>query len=91
MKRQAVDDAVIWNSRFVAYARSQGCTPKSVLTLDEKRWPGGLMTGFILWMNEQWTAWKSLQSPLRQDYARKFGWVLSEEDHANFDRWLEGK
>ncbi len=42
-----------WNPAFVAYANSRNLTPEQVLIKDEKKYPGGKMTGFILFMDRQ--------------------------------------
>lgn len=40
-------------SRFVAYAISKGNSPARQIEEDEMEWPGGVMTGFILWIREK--------------------------------------
>lgn len=42
-----------WQPRYVAYAKSMKMTPEEASVHDDNRWPGGCMTGFILWMHEQ--------------------------------------
>ncbi len=68
-----------WNPRFVAYCA--GAPPEEVLLRDEETWPGGKMTGFILWIGERWRAF-ARERP-RLDMA-----FLSNEDHAAFTAWL---
>lgn len=41
------------NSRYVAYARAHGKTPEAMAQADKAAWPGGSMTGFILWIAKQ--------------------------------------
>lgn len=41
------------NPRFVAYAASKGLTPEDALARDKKRYPGGCMCGFILWISRK--------------------------------------
>jgi hypothetical protein len=40
-----------WNPRYVIYAEAHGNSPEKQSELDESEWPGGCMTGFILWMS----------------------------------------
>lgn len=42
-----------WNPHFVVYAHSQGRQAEDQLALDKERFPGGCMTGFLVWMNER--------------------------------------
>lgn len=71
-----------WNPRFLAYCRSQGNTPEAQLSVDDARYPGGKMCGFILWLHAQWKEFYTLK-----------GWdrdrIKGEEDHREFDAWLE--
>ena len=39
----------MWNPRFVLYAKCLGLSPEEAIERDRERWPGGAMTGFILW------------------------------------------
>lgn len=45
-----------WNWRYLAYCDAHGRTPDEQLVADEALWPGGKMTGFILWNSAQWEA-----------------------------------
>jgi hypothetical protein len=38
------------NPLYVAYAKSQGMSPNEVLARDREKYPGGCMTGFILFV-----------------------------------------
>ena len=40
----------MFSPRFTAYARSQGLAAQQALEADIERYPGGKMTGFILWI-----------------------------------------
>jgi hypothetical protein len=41
-----------WNPRYLAYCYP--CSPQNQLALDRKLYPGGCMTGFILWVPARW-------------------------------------
>jgi hypothetical protein len=41
-----------WNPRYLAYCYP--CSPQNQLALDRKLYPGGCMTGFILWVKARW-------------------------------------
>lgn len=70
-----------YNPRYVAYARAQGMTPDEMLESDALTYPGGKMTGFILWLNAKWREWDRLNGR-REPH--------SDADHQLFDAWLEG-
>lgn len=38
------------NPLYTAYAAAHEMTPIEILKADEENWPGGMMTGFFLWM-----------------------------------------
>lgn len=57
-----------WNPRYVAYAHAHGHTPHSMLPVDEERYPGGKMCGFILWNAEKWREFtKTLTTEEKKD------------------------
>jgi len=71
-----------WNPRFLAYCQAGGNPdPDKMLAHDEKRWKGGKMTGFVLWVQERWSTWRKLQG-IAPDAP------LFDADHQEFDRWL---
>jgi len=74
-----ISEAVGLNPRYVEYCRAHGLTPDAMLARDEEAYPGGCMTGFILWIGARWREWEALT---------KRGTVHSIEDHAAFDAWL---
>jgi hypothetical protein len=70
-----------WNPRYVAYARAHGCEPEQMLVFDAERFPGGAMSGFVVWISERWREWCSINRRGRDD-------VLSSEDHASNDAFI---
>lgn len=72
-----------WNPRYVLYAQAHGRSPEDMLAHDELAWPGGRMAGYVLWIGAQWNRWHCERG------LRRFGHVLSDADHADFDRSLE--
>lgn len=70
-----------WNRRYLAYCRAQGTPdPDAMIERDHERWPGGPMTGYILWIRERWAEWATANKRDRNH--------LTDEDHAAFDAWL---
>lgn len=64
-----------WNSRYVAFARTQGRTPEDQLAHDKARYPaGGCMIPFIQWSDHRLIEF--------------FGFGLAQ-GHASEDRWVE--
>lgn len=49
-----------YQPRYIAYAQAHGRNPSEQEEFDVERWPGGCMTGFILWSNQHLSRWKSL-------------------------------
>lgn len=41
------------NPRYANYARAHGRTPEQQLEQDRLDWPGGVMTGFLLWNRDR--------------------------------------
>lgn len=69
-----------WNPRFVHYAREHNRTPEQMLLHDKKRFPGGSMCGFMLWINERWN-----EFCIKARISREF--ICTPEQRA-FDAWL---
>jgi hypothetical protein len=43
------------NPRYLAYCLAHGETdPEVMLERERERWPGGVMVGYSLWIQEQW-------------------------------------
>lgn len=40
------------NPRYIAYCSAHGLTSDQMKRKDAKRFPGGIMTGFILWIHQ---------------------------------------
>lgn len=43
----------VWNPIYLAYATAHGRTPEAQLEADRVTYPGGNMTGFILWVSRR--------------------------------------
>ena len=70
-----------YQSRYVAYCKIHAAaTPDAMLARDEDKYPGGCMTGYIVWINQKWHEWDELMK-------RKGPYTA--EDHIEFDRWLD--
>lgn len=73
-----------WNPRYVAYCHAHGTPdPDAMLARDRERWPGGCMTGFLLWNGARWTEWRKIQG-------YDLDTPLGPYDYASFDLWLWG-
>lgn len=70
-----------WNPRFVAYAKAHNRTPEEMLVLEEERFPGGKMAGYMLWVGGRWREWRAIHGICWDAF-------LSEEDYREFDAWL---
>jgi hypothetical protein len=73
-----------WNPRFVHYARSQGRTPDEQVAYDRERWPGGIMTGFILWTHD-------MIGEAKKAIPHAFIVGGAIYDHDAYDAWLTAR
>lgn len=91
MSTEVAAPVVEYQSRFVAYAKAHGLEPEKMIESDRKRWPGGAMCGFILWLGSRWAEWGSARglTKIGGGWLRnKRYYLLSQEDHNSFDAWL---
>ena len=73
--------------RYLAYCRAHGRSPEDMLAYDKARYPGGHMTGFILWLGDRWRVFCRMHGTWdTAELERKLGLV---EAHRDFDTWLE--
>ena len=70
-----------WNPRYLRYCEAHGKDPESMLVHDDERWPGGVMTGYILWIQSKWSEWHHMHNHFSD-------WPVSEQEHKDFDAWL---
>jgi hypothetical protein len=81
----------LWNPRYLAYAKSNGVDdPAQMIASDEERFPGGKMTGFIVWIGRQWERFRAQTGrrhcgPASRDYPPGGG----PDEQAAFDAWLQ--
>lgn len=68
------------NPRYLAYCTAHYKTPERMDAMDQKRWPGGVMAGFILWSNAQ----------LAEARKQHPEWFADSRllDHKLYDEWL---
>jgi hypothetical protein len=67
--------------RYLAYCQAHGKTPDEMMQHDIEAYPGGCMTGFILWSGEQ-------LAKARKEHP---DWFLNStlHNHAEYDSWLQ--
>ena len=71
------------NPRYLAYCKAHGNTPDAQMELDVKAWPGGCMTGFILWMGARWAEFHKMTQNAYRLHAG-----TTRDGHKAFDAWL---
>lgn len=70
--------------RYVAYCVAHGAVnPDEMIAADRERYPGGVMSGYIRWINERWLAWDKETGHKKPHH--------DETDHTKFDEWLAAK
>jgi hypothetical protein len=92
-----------WNPRYVIYAYAHDKrTPEEMGDFDRERYPGGCMTGFILWMDEQWAEFRKFFGCKREfqtGFQNEFdAWLIEHQYpeypqtdyHRGFMDWLRG-
>ncbi len=71
-----------YQSRYIAYCKAKGfSSPEAQYEEDGKKFPGGLMCGYINWITCKWNEWSKITKK-----SRPFG----QQDHKDFDLWLDG-
>lgn len=80
---EAAETDARWNPRYVAYASSEGLTPKEILAKDKERWPGGHMAGFMSWVRRHWEMWDRAQGHSRARCDER-----PDSDYTAFTAWL---
>lgn len=73
------------NPRYIEYARAHGLSPFRMMLLDRRRFPGGRMVGFMLWMSARWEEWFKAKGYKRSGPTEH---LLSDEDYKDFDAGL---
>lgn len=76
-------DTVNLNPRYLAYCRSKGNTPEQQSQIDLVDYPGGKMTGFILWTKQHWMDF------YRENELDPNGIYSGIQEE--FDKWLNNK
>lgn len=72
-----------WNPRYLAYCRVHRKTPRQMHNYDARRFPGGSMCGYMIWIQGCWSAWREIHGV--PDIP------LNDDGHAQFDRWLNAE
>jgi hypothetical protein len=70
-----------WNPRYLAYCYP--CSPQNQLALDRKLYPGGCMTGFILWVKARWREFDQMKGQRADDPDSR-----TDQKMREFDGWL---
>ena len=80
------------NPNFLAYAASRGMTADEVMAADEQEYPGGSMTGFILWiakMKQQFYRVSPQNFFSSSDRRWKYTPYDQIEDYAAWEQYLQ--
>lgn len=73
-----------WNPRYLAYCRANKFSdPYAMLEHDRTCYPGGHMTGFVLWIQANWAQFAKIRPEMNPE-------IKTTADHAAFDAWLDG-
>ena len=79
-----------WTPRYLAYCAAHGHRndPEGMSARDREEWPGGCMTGFLLWSSRQLEDHR-IAHPDRWFDGGRGHWGLV--DHAHYDQWLNAR
>lgn len=77
-----------WNPRYALWAKKHGLTPEAMLEKDKEDWPGGCMTGFSLWIQEQRDALCKFFGAKPGDLRHIVGRCGDPDINKVFDQWL---
>lgn len=69
------------NPRYLAYCNYYHTSPDDMMAVDDARFPGGIMAGYIVWISARWGEWRRLRGMV--------GVPTGLLDHADFDAWLK--
>lgn len=79
------------NPRYACYCAGAGVVSvEMMLELDRKAWPGGKMTGFILWGKMMLSAFDKSMERAEAKLCFLNG-HLTEEGHKRYDLWMQAK
>lgn len=81
MSQPSLFDQREWQPRYVNYARVHDRVPEEQLAWDRERWPGGCMTGFIIWSERRLTEFFGADCLNRHVPAGRW---------PEYDAWLDG-
>jgi hypothetical protein len=76
-----IERSAEFNPRYVLYASVHGLSPEAMLERDKEAYPGGVMTGFMLWMGR-----RKAEFEKENPDALLNGYVY---DHVAYDEFLE--
>jgi hypothetical protein len=71
-----------WNLRYLAYCRANHNVPEAQWLIDKEKYPGGKMTGYILWNRLHWALFFQSLGLEKQPQ------VISQDMHKQYDEWL---